>query len=321
MVAHMRNVAHKNAEEFASNVELIGPERAAEMLATMKYDKQRSISQAHVNYLADEMKAGRFVPGTAIRIAFVDGAPLLLDGQHRLSAVVASGEPQTFIVIEESAPDDQYVAWAYGNLDVGRRRTRADLYRAMELGERLGLSNQMINDLSPAVEFLVGGLRHPQPAARPNAAERVRLLELYAPYMRRLVGLVSGVDQIASRAMRRSYALSVALLSLRFSDPYAQARGGRSVDEFWRNAVLDDRLAADDPRKRLHRHLVTTVVSSGTVSLNGRTAVSAPYGARYVVGCFNAYMTNQPRKMIKVFDENAPASMYGVPREIGAWLR
>jgi len=75
---------------------LVTPDMAADLLST-KADFQRSISMRTVKKFADEMIRGqwRYVPSLVISISF-DGE--IVDGQHRLQAVLLSGMPQKFMV-------------------------------------------------------------------------------------------------------------------------------------------------------------------------------------------------------------------------------
>lgn len=94
----------------------ITPAQAAEWLSD-KWGEQRQLRSSHVKRLAADMEAGRFKtsPDAILRIK-----GKLANGQHRMSAVVLSGKPQTFIVMESS--DEEL----YKVIDAGLRRTVAD---------------------------------------------------------------------------------------------------------------------------------------------------------------------------------------------------
>lgn len=78
-------------------IEVITPEMASGLLAR-NYEDNRRIRPSYVAQLANVMREGRYVSqnGQTIVVGADDG--VLYDGQHRLSAVVESGVPQTFIV-------------------------------------------------------------------------------------------------------------------------------------------------------------------------------------------------------------------------------
>ena len=76
-------------------VETITPERATQILATQNTGN-RSISRRHVAVLAEEIKAGRWkLNGDTICF----NGSRLIDGQHRLSAIAASGIPVESLVV------------------------------------------------------------------------------------------------------------------------------------------------------------------------------------------------------------------------------
>jgi hypothetical protein len=304
---------NQEAAEFASSIVTIGPKRAAEMLGSMQYEHQRPVSKSQVSLYANEMKAGRFVPGTTIRVAHIDGRSKLLDGQHRLYAVIASGTEQVFTLLEEFAPDNEYIAWAYGSIDTGRRRAHADLYRAMELTARLGLTNNDINDLAPGLGFMMSGMKTPSGSVVVDRTERIRLMELYAPYMRRFLDLTGGCEKAMRTSLKRSYVIAVAMLTLRFSEPFADRVNAPSVADFWRGVAFDDEIALGDPRKLANRHLLTTALTSPSQAKGLRTLTTAPHAARHLMGCFNAYMARENRHHVKVMDDHAPVKLWGVP--------
>jgi len=111
--------AQKPVQESGLTTQImeVTPETAAEWLATMA--PNRNVSSGNLAALVQAMKEGRW---------HTDGAPIrfnksgeLIDGQHRLTALIAAETPQTFLVIwgVEDA--------AMTTLDTGRARTRADV--------------------------------------------------------------------------------------------------------------------------------------------------------------------------------------------------
>lgn len=96
--------------------ETISPSMAVEMLQTNT--KNRPVKQRHVDRLASDMKAGRWnYDGAPIRFA-KDGT--VLDGQHRLLAVIKSGKNIKFVVIRGLAND------VFTTIDSGARRSTSD---------------------------------------------------------------------------------------------------------------------------------------------------------------------------------------------------
>lgn len=92
------------------------PEMASEYLAN-RWPTQRPIRNNRVSRMASDMIAGRFRlgPDSVLRIK-----GKLANGQHRLSAVVQSGKPQMFIVLNSN--DEEL----YKIVDFGMKRTISD---------------------------------------------------------------------------------------------------------------------------------------------------------------------------------------------------
>jgi hypothetical protein len=300
---------------FAQRIEAA---EAARWLETMKYEHQRTIRKHHVEELAEEMRRGKFVPGTQIRIASYQGRMMLVDGQHRLAAVVASGLPQTFTILEVEAKSEAEVAWMYGYTDIGMRRTASDLYSALELTEEFGISRTDVNNLSAAVIFMASGcLRNKSGNSPIHRDDVVSYMRTYAPYMKQYVELIFQCDTRMRNASTRAASLSIALLSLRFSLPYAESRGEPSVVEFWRGVIFDDGIQIGDARKVANRHLLgSTMLGNGIVG----AATTPAYSSRYLVKCFQAYMERREIKQTKVFDAQAPIDMHGVPKDRTQWM-
>lgn len=97
--------------------EVIGPDEARKILdehnAQNRTVKRKTVVQYTRSMKADEWE---FV-GDPIRF---DRSGELLDGQHRLLAVVASGCPQTFVIVRNLEPDTQRY------MDAGVKRSAAD---------------------------------------------------------------------------------------------------------------------------------------------------------------------------------------------------
>ena len=104
-------------QDIAVTVETIGPITAQEYLNQMP--KNRRLSQAGVDRWAKAMKEDDWIPEANGPIRFdTDGN--LIDGQHRLRALIATGLALSFIVVRNVPPAGLYV------MDLNRTRTLAD---------------------------------------------------------------------------------------------------------------------------------------------------------------------------------------------------
>jgi hypothetical protein len=99
-------------------VEVITPEVAKEWLD--KNTNNRPISQGRVELYAEDMRNGRWTGENGQTIVFSSTGELM-DGQHRLSAIVASGKSQRMLVVRDVRKA------AFDTIDNGRARTPGDI--------------------------------------------------------------------------------------------------------------------------------------------------------------------------------------------------
>lgn len=103
----------------------ITPEIASRMLE--KNEGNRPLKKAHVTHLAEEIKAGRWkVNGDTICL----NGDRLIDGQHRLAAVIECGKSIETLVVSGLSSD------VFDTKDVGARRSGGDTLAI--LGEKYG---------------------------------------------------------------------------------------------------------------------------------------------------------------------------------------
>lgn len=102
-----------------TEIRTITPEDAKTLLESN--EKNRKFSKPYAKRIAAEMKAGIWHE-THQGIA-IDVEGHIIDGQHRLAAIVDSGMKQTMVVTSELPAD------AYKYIDIGKRRSAADRLR------------------------------------------------------------------------------------------------------------------------------------------------------------------------------------------------
>jgi hypothetical protein len=99
----------------------ITPDIAEEMLKRLTINRKLIVT--HLSFLVREMKSGHWkINGDAIRFS----PKRLLDGQHRLHAIIQSGVAQWMLVVEEIEDE------AYESIDVGRGRQAGDVLSSMK---------------------------------------------------------------------------------------------------------------------------------------------------------------------------------------------
>lgn len=106
----------KPATQMRMQIESVSPETALRWLAANQ--SNRPISDDQVKRYAADMKRGDWKT-THQGVAF-DAAGVLLDGQHRLRAVVRAGVTLPLVVFRDCDRD------SFDRLDTGKKRTAAD---------------------------------------------------------------------------------------------------------------------------------------------------------------------------------------------------
>ena len=110
---------NQNLEEIAARIEVsplvIGPKQAKRLLENA--GRNRKISGEKVSRLALTMREGLWLPGMSMIVTDTNGQ--LIDGQHRMSAIVQSQTEQVFICRFDAPPE------AIRSIDTGRSRSAA----------------------------------------------------------------------------------------------------------------------------------------------------------------------------------------------------
>lgn len=96
---------------------VITPIEARRLLANTPAH-QRRMNQAHVRRLAQDMREGRWVEESPVPI-IVTGTDQVIDGQHRLAAIVEADRPVTMVVARTDHPD------LFAVVDQGMKRNAA----------------------------------------------------------------------------------------------------------------------------------------------------------------------------------------------------
>lgn len=124
---NMENHEMKLTQKAAARVIYISPEIAQRMLSQdeeirkITGKKNRKVQSSHVMYLVREMEQGLWMlTGQALQFD-TDGQ--LLDGRHRLNAVIRSGKTVPFLVVTGLDPE------AFSVLDLQMRRTLGQILK------------------------------------------------------------------------------------------------------------------------------------------------------------------------------------------------
>lgn len=295
-----------------SHVTLVTPEMAIHWLDTMQYEHQRKVRDAHVALLARSMQRGSFSPGTQITIARLASGPVLVDGQHRLWAVVQSNAPQVFTVTEHSDLSDAEAARMYGYLDTGLRRKPDEIYRPLGLADQFNLTHEMFRAFMSAIPYLAAGAIDSRNGGGRDRDEVMRIAAIYAPAARAFSSSMTNCHRMLRRPLLRASTVVLAVLSFRWEHPKTAA--------FW-SSVAQNTAGGGDPARLASDHLISSTMRPGDSFAFRTRAVSSNYSIRALAACYNAYCDGRVLKLAKVVNDRAPLAVRGVPLDVEAWVK
>jgi hypothetical protein len=254
--------------QVRSRVQTITPARAAQWLEANTTN--RPLSRAVVRSFADAMRRGEWLV-THQGIAF-DDSGVLVDGQHRLAAIVEADRPVELTVFTDVAEG------TFDVLDIGKRRTAADV---------LAIEGEKHSILLAAMVRIVW-LYHNRPdltwtggAAGVSNHQVVQTLEQH-PKLRDFLGL--GEEIAAATGMIKSAA---------GAGSYLVEEASRSSDlTAWYDGVIDGAgLRKGDPRLQLRRVMFNMARRQAGQPLRRRD--TREHVALYIKA-FNAWRTGEP---------------------------
>lgn len=280
--------------------ELIGPAEASDMLLNSKYQGQRNLSKLAVARYVEAMKNGKWnISETAIVLGVRSNVQHLLNGQHRLCAVVDSNIAQTFIVQRNEYATDLAMDRAYAAMDQGTKRTPRQGLIALGAHERLGVPIASAEAAVAALRAIGGRFEsdqyHTALSQRLKSAEpQDELLTLWHKEIYSYTHCIKGSDMRVQHRFLRKPVMAVGLLTMRYAPLEAT--------QFWTSTALNNGLLRGQPERVLYDYL----------TLNDSRSRTLPYHCSVVAGCWNAFV--QGREIQKVMGfEDRPISLKKTP--------
>lgn len=267
------------------------------------YEKQRPLKNWSVTYISKTMQDGKFAPGTPIDIAILNGNQYLINGQHRLHAVIEADTELAFTIIEHYVNSMDDIASLYTVIDRGAPRTRADSDRVFGMGEKYDLTNVQVNKLSAAIAFIMGNFKK---LSKENKILDKEISEEYPKYIESYRAFEEAIEGCATDMkikIHRLSPLSVALTTFLHQRDIAET--------FWRDVALDDGLRLGDPAKVLSRFILKV----SRDSKRDGNCISNEYIARGVARAWNAYYEGERLEKITIKDPYGQIRIIGTPYE------
>lgn len=302
--------------KLSSQYVFVTPAMAEWWLNEYRYEFQRRLTASVVDQWVKIIQRGDFMQDKEIKVVLYDKHRYLVNGQHRLNAVVKSGVGQYFNVTTVTVDTPEDLAAIYNTDDMNKPRSFDDVVRTRQLPELTGLTRSQLIKVQPCVSFIANGFIRKGTTNRQDyhliADEIVKTYALPAE------SYFDAVNDGSSKrySLTRTSVLSVGIMT--FLQSAKRIPGGeQSVIDFWRGLAADDGLRRGDPRKVALEHIVTTQMPAGTSGQHGKETVSAEYQARYVANCFNKWVEGKTYSDVRgkpstnIHDPFAPIKIAG----------
>jgi hypothetical protein len=225
-IIQLKNAAQiHGCENIVAEVVTITPQEATNWLRANEHN--RPVRKGHVNFLANEMKAGNWqINGQAIVIADNEQ---VLDGQHRLLAIIEAGQPIKTLVVYGITPE------AFSTIDTGAVRSGSDaLY--LHFGDHpIGIVKAVATAV-PWIKQLEKGALRSGGGSKVSNTEIIRYAQEHASLFERAATIMHYPKD--NRPM--SVGIGTALFEM-----FARKNEGRA-DEFFRSLYTGENLERDD---------------------------------------------------------------------------
>lgn len=238
-----------NAPILTSKVETISPQAAENYLKFNQHN--RVVRWAHVESLKQDILAGKWIL-THQGIAFgSDG--FLMDGQHRLLAIQASGKPVQIMVTRGLAPcpnGSNSDIYAMDVIDSGKRRSAAD---------QLNLVHGVAN-----ANLTVGAIRCIISICSPDKGKLQITTTRAIPIISIMGGAIERMITLATNTKTGRKAGVVGTLA------FAYGIDKTTIEEFMGNLCGGDGINKTDPVYHLREHIISKGVGGGSGSTQDR---------------------------------------------------
>lgn len=292
---------------------LVTPEKARKLLDEYQYPYQRKISMPSVSTLVDAMMTGSFEPNTGdcIFISVTQQARYLINGQHRLRAIILSGQSY-YLPIMELYTTEEHTKNIYAHTDNGKTRTYKDDPNAIDISASEGFDRSKLDILSGGTTIILRGCTDTRSKVSNEARNNINAI--YASSFSRYLAAIEGATQSLQYPLRRSYVVAVALLAYRYSSFVYDAK---EIDTFWTGIINQDyKSHQKDPRKLAFIHMINTTLSNRSGS--GKKIISVDEGMRTLAYLLAAHLQGKQIVRVKVPDKIV---LPGLPIDPEEWKR
>jgi hypothetical protein len=260
--------------ESAAEVVAVTAELAQEWLESRPYAYQRYLRPLLIERLCLAMERREFTALTTLTFYEYGGKLYLVDGQHRLNAVVLTGLPQVFVIAVKRVESYAEIEDDYLKYDQGDPKNTADSLYGARVHERSGISVAEMKLLIPAMRVLLNGFtsRSANSAFSRDNATIGRGVYDYREEAKAFFTAIEGGIKETRKQLCYAPVLSVALATFRGTKSRVKA------PEFWKRVSEQDQLDAFSGEWWL-----------GKVMGNLNVRKGVHQSSRRVAGCWNLF--------------------------------
>lgn len=281
----MERAGKQNQNRITEGRAHIGPKKAQEILTACAYPKQRKVYPHHVEFLKGVMLRGGWNVGSQLAFARLEGRLTLVNGYHRLHAIIGADQTQEFqlLIIDVDNPAD--IDHLYSRFDTGSRpRTTAELLNAIDFSKNTGLGKLVSSRLLAAAALIENGFKRVNAYELPESKDidfRILAAKKWAVPAATYEDLVRLADKHIKRKLFTASVMSVALTTVLHQPSSAAV--------FWKGVAEDDGLRKGDPRKALSLYLIRTPLGVKEIDLTIKAAALA----------WNAHFLGKPLNFLR----------------------
>ena len=246
-VAKLQEDMPKMWHEFVT----VTPDMAVIWLKEMRFKGQRAFYNSHLLNLIQAMKENRFYEGSQIFVAVLpDGTMKILNGYHRLRAVVESKLEQVFSIVYKCVINLKEAGDLYGAFDNHKKRTACDVAR----GKDIQIPSKNIISIGAAIRAIISSFYQTGSQRMPVDLNVITdmMSEEYADSIAAYLEITITADKAKNgvcRWVRSGSVVAIMLTTLKYESSKIRAI------EFWTRFAKDDGLTSGMPEKALLNYL------------------------------------------------------------------
>lgn len=135
----------------------VSPEKAHYWLTNCNYNRQRIPRQQAILEMALAYEDGSLLAHNPIILTSFNNQVYLVDGQHRLQAILLYGRAIDSPLLEICVSSIDEVNRMYGRIDQDTKRSMLDVIRAERMNETIGLNERQTAHFSATVKLIPSG--------------------------------------------------------------------------------------------------------------------------------------------------------------------